>query len=112
MSDNDLDLFFSEMQDVTPLRSKPKADLKKRSTATPGQEIRRSSAQQELNDPNFLSLDNPKRVQPFDHLEYKKSGVQEGVFKKMRLGKYEIEARLDLHGHSAKEARKACIQFY
>ena len=30
-------------------------------------------------------------------LEYKKDGVQDGVFRKLRLGKYPITAKLDLH---------------
>ncbi|MGI9273862.1 MAG: DNA endonuclease SmrA [Endozoicomonas sp.] len=77
----------------------------------PGQSLRRQAAQEELHDPNFLSLDNPWRVKPHDHLEYKKDGVQEGVFKKLRLGKYEIDARLDLHQHTVKEARKAVFEF-
>ncbi|MGI9281937.1 MAG: DNA endonuclease SmrA [Endozoicomonas sp.] len=111
MSYDDQDLFLQEMEGVAPLKSRPKADLKKNQAMTPGQALRRKAAQAELNDPNFLSLDNPKRVQPYDHLAYKRSGVQEGVFKKLRLGKYDIEARLDLHNHTAAEARKAVFEF-
>ncbi len=50
-------------------------------------------------------------VQPHDFLVWKRSGVQEGVFKKLRLGKYDIEARLDLHQKTAREARDEFYQF-
>lgn len=111
MSKDDHNLFLQEMEGVKPLKTRQRADVKKSTTDTPGQELRRDAAQAELSDPNFLSLDNPKRVEPYDHLEFKRSGVQEGVFKKMRLGKYEIEARLDLHQHTVKEARKSVFEF-
>ena len=111
MSLEDHDLFLQEMQGVAPIRQSAKANLRKPRKATPGQEERRSAAQQELSDPNFLSLDNPKWVKPHDHLMYKRSGVQEGVFKKLRLARYDSEARLDLHQHTIKEARAALFQF-
>ncbi len=111
MSIDDYALFQKEMQDVTPIRSTTKANIQKRQTSTPGQLIRRAAAQEDLADPNFLSLDNPKKVNPHDLLVWKKAGIQEGVFKKLRLGKYEIDARLDLHMKSAREARQDIFQF-
>lgn len=44
-------------------------------------------------------------------MSFKRSGVQEGVFKKLRLGKYSVDARLDLHRHTIEEARKALYDF-
>ncbi|MCW7551470.1 DNA endonuclease SmrA [Endozoicomonas gorgoniicola] len=111
MSLEDHDLFLQEMQGVTPIKQSVTADIQKSHRETPGQRQRRHAAQQELSDPNFLSLDNPRWVKPHDHLEYKKSGVQTGVFKKLRLAKYDNEARLDLYQHTVKEARAAIFQF-
>lgn len=48
---------------------------------------------------------------PNDLLEYKRDGIQHGVYKNLRLGKYSIEARLDLHHHSVEEARKEVFRF-
>ena len=44
-------------------------------------------------------------LKPEAMLEFKRPGVQEGVYRKFRLGKYAIEGRLDLHRLTVKEAR-------
>ena len=41
-----------------------------------------------------------------DIIEYKMAGVQEGVYRKLRLGKYPIQSQLDLHRKTMKEARE------
>ena len=46
-----------------------------------------------------------------DELSYKKDGVQQGVFKNLRLGKYEIHTALNLHGQSVQQARQNVYQF-
>lgn len=50
-------------------------------------------------------------LSPFDVLEYKRPGIQNGVYRNLRLGKYGIEARLDLHRHTVEMARNALSQF-
>ncbi|MBJ7539557.1 DNA endonuclease SmrA [Marinomonas transparens] len=62
-------------------------------------------------DKNHLSQDYVEKVEPNDVLGYKRSGVQEGVFKRLRQGKYGIEARLDLHRHTVAQARDQVYQF-
>ena len=44
-------------------------------------------------------------------LEYKRPGVQDGVFKRLRQGKYAIESRLDLHRRTVAQARELVYQF-
>jgi DNA-nicking Smr family endonuclease len=58
-----------------------------------------------------LSGDYVQLVDPHDVLEFKRPGVQHGVYKNLRLGKYLIEARLDLHRLSVEQARTAVAQF-
>lgn len=108
---DDMFAFMEEMKDVSPLTKKTKADIQKTHQVTPGQEIRKAAAEDTFTDPNFLSLLNPKMVKPHDFLIWKRDGIQEGVFKKLRLGKYDIEARLDLHHKTAREARDSVFQF-
>lgn len=108
---DDLSAFLEEMQDVSPLKTTPRSHIQKASDITPGQQARKSAAQETFTDPNFLSLLNPRMVKPHDFLVWKREGVQEGVFKKLRLGKYELEARLDLHQKSAREAREEVFNF-
>ena len=50
-------------------------------------------------------------LKPDDMIQYKKDGVQEGVYKKLRLGKYPVQARLDLHRKTLKEARDEVVNF-
>ncbi|MFT1644394.1 Smr/MutS family protein, partial [Vibrio cholerae] len=61
--------------------------------------------------PEALSIDHAPKLKPHDMLEYKRDGVQDGVYRKLRLGKYPIQARLDLHRKTLKEARSEVIQF-
>ena len=109
--DEDIAAFLQEMEGVSPLKHKATADLHKIQRVTPGQEVRKAAAQDTFTDPNFLSLLNPRMVKPHDFLVWKRDGVQEGVFKKLRLGKYTLDARLDLHHKSAREARELVFQF-
>jgi DNA-nicking Smr family endonuclease len=46
-----------------------------------------------------------------DILAYKKSGVQDGVYKKLRMGKYSIDGKLDLHQKTVAEARSEVSVF-
>ncbi|WP_281648719.1 DNA endonuclease SmrA [Parendozoicomonas sp. Alg238-R29] len=112
MQQGDNDLFFEEMSDVQPLaRGNVHANISTHRKSTPGQEERRRAAAEYLVDPNPLSMELRKRVQPHDFLFWKEAGIQEGVWKKLRLGKYKMDARLDLHLMTVKEARKELHRF-
>ncbi|WLQ14833.1 DNA endonuclease SmrA [Hahella aquimaris] len=113
MQEDKDDLFAEEMSGVKPLPRHNKADVKKTKEDTPGQEIRRKAAvRHKLLDLNFLSGDDHVEIlKSNDLLEYKKDGVQHGVYKKLRLGQYQIEARLDLHRKTVEEARVEVFQF-
>lgn len=58
------------------------------------------------NDTNPLSTTLRIAVQPDDMLSFKRPGIQEGVFKNLRLGKYPIEGRIELQRLRLEEARK------
>ncbi len=110
MSDDEDDLFASEMAGVQPLRQN-RARLHKKQELTPGHHVRRSlAAQHRLNHDPLSSSDVPK-LKSNDVLEYRRDGVQHGVYKKLRLGRYEIEARLDLHRMTVEQARREVFQF-
>lgn len=112
MSDNDAELFKAEMGDVQPLKSEAKVALKSKREETPGTRLRRIAAQSSgtrLNAP--LSVENIEPVAPNAVLSYQRPGVQHGVFRKLRLGHYQIEARLDLHRMTVEQARHSVIQF-
>lgn len=99
--------------DIQPLQGKGANHIPKPSTLTPGVLQRRKAAQQEKQKSgNFLdpaSIINP--VDPHDVLEFVRPGVQHGVYKNLRQGKYEIQSRLDLHRHRVEQARVALWDF-
>ncbi|EAS42589.1 DNA endonuclease SmrA [Photobacterium profundum] len=112
MSDNnELDLFREMMADVSPLEQDQVA-ITQKYQITETHLVRQIAAQTLTeSDPEYLSLDNVIMRKPEDIIEFKRDGVQEGVFKKLRLGKYEIQARLDLHRKTLKQARDEILQF-
>ncbi len=80
---------------------------------TPGMVERRKAAQ--LDDQaggNTLDAGaNIKQLDPFDVLSFVRPGVQHGVYKNLRLGKYEIQSFLDLHGRTVDQARQDVWRF-
>ena len=85
--------------------------LKQQRIDTPGQLNKRKQAAADANALERLSTGEVKRVDPLAWLEFKRPGIQDGVYRNLRLGKYRIDARLDLHGLSVKEARTSLLNF-
>jgi DNA-nicking Smr family endonuclease len=54
---------------------------------------------------NYLSVEKVEPVDPYDHISFKQDGVQQGVFKNVRLGKYKIDFVLNLQQHKFEQAR-------
>lgn len=111
------DLFREAMSDVVPLPQKRVAPEAERPDDTPAQRERREAAEgrrpsREGEDPNFLTLADVAPVNPRDTLAWKKDGVQNEVFKRLRTGGYALDGRLDLHRHTVREARRAVFEFF
>lgn len=113
MQENDASAFRDEMVDVTPYQHEHKAVMR-RSMQRPGfvDEARRNSAVfSKKHDSNHLATEITSMVGPCDLLEWKKIGVQDSVYRKLRLGKLPIEASLDLHHMTVAQAREAVFKF-
>ncbi len=109
MSDDEL--FFEEMAGVKPLNREPRARLSKTDSAG-DTEARRQAALG--NDGGVVNPLLDEGIDPLDAwyvLEFKRPGIQNGVYKKLRMGRYEIEARLDLHRMTVKQAREEVHAF-
>lgn len=108
------ELFRAAMGDVVPLEQKRVPPEGERGAATPAQLERREAAEgrRGTEDPNYLTLAEVTPVLPRDVLAWKKDGVQNEVFRKLRLGGYPIDGRLDLHRHTVREARDAVFGFF
>lgn len=112
MPEDESDLFKKEMEGVKPIQRKRVVDAPKKQELTDAQMARREAAvRHKSKDDNILSEDYVDMVGPHDVLSFKRPGVQDGVYRKLRLGKYETEAVLDLHRKSVKEAREEVFDF-
>ena len=114
MSDDheDNDLFLQEMGDVKPIAVEKKVSLQRSSDSALAKEARRKAATQELSkDENHLVSDFVDLLDPFYPLDFKRSGVQHGVFKKLKQGRYRQEGRLDLHRMTVEKARQEVYSF-
>ncbi|MFY8349990.1 DNA endonuclease SmrA [Pseudoalteromonas sp. SSM20] len=109
MSNSDSDFFLQQMADVTP--------LKQDAITTPS-----TNAKNALN--NFFKQQSSKQISllndaltntqvtfiaPDDYISFKSPGLQAGVFKNLRLAKYDIDAKIELQGLSIKEAQDTLI---
>lgn len=103
--DDGLDAFLNEFKDVKPIEQTntvPTAQQKN----TLAQQLKRQAleASQNLAN-NYLSVENVEPVDPYDHISFKQDGVQHGVFKNLRLGKYKIDFVLNLQQKKFEQAR-------
>ena len=99
--------------DIQPLSGKGSSHIAKPVQITPGVLERRKAAQEEVvAESNILDPASIiEQVDPLAYLEFVRPGVQHGVYKNLRLGKYEIQSRLDLHRHTVEQARNALWHF-
>lgn len=110
MHEDDFSLFAQEVEGIRPLK-KTEVYLGKKQGSVDYEERQKAALLAKAIDRNHLSKDYVERVDPNDMLEYKKDGVQDGVFKKLRQGKYAIESRLDLHRRTIEQARVEVFRF-
>lgn len=113
---SDSDIFqdaLGRLGDVKPLAQERRVALKKdRQESEASRRARREAAVQETaRELNPLSGEFVEPVAPWDPLEFKRDGVQNGVYRNLRLGKYTVDARLDLHRHTVEMARRAVLEF-
>ena len=106
--------FLAAMSDVVPLKRKPRAAVRGRAQSPRDASVaqRREAAEQgPQRDRNILTEDGVAPLDAWYVLEFKRPGVQNGVFRKLKQGKYESEARLDLHRMTAAIARRELFDF-
>jgi DNA-nicking Smr family endonuclease len=121
MTGDEEDLFKEAMRDVAPLPDRQRkraaadtpADVEAAAALAVAQAAERSAAEaaSRKQDPNPFTLGEVPQLAPYDQLAWKKDGVQEGVYRNLRLGKYPLDASLDLHRHTVREARLALFEF-
>nr|WP_306815331.1 Smr/MutS family protein [Limnobacter parvus] len=107
---DEANLFKRQVRDVTPLRD---VNIKIHKPVKPLPIAR----QRELDDESVLweSISDEMDVERFletdDKLSYRRNGVGLEALKKLRKGKWVVQAQIDLHGLRSDEARTAVGEF-
>ncbi|MDA9003913.1 DNA endonuclease SmrA [bacterium] len=111
MSDDDI--FRVSLGDVRPLKLKPKVNLNTAGYDPLSMKAKREAAVSHHEVPSNPLTDGRhiETVDPLAVLEFQRPGVQHGVYKKLRLGKYPIDAELDLHQMDLHTAQAHVFQF-
>lgn len=106
-------LMGQDLADVRPIKVAPRVELRKKAPISEDALARKrqQAVAEELAEYNRLSGEFVEPVEPHAPLEFKRPGIQNGVYRNLRLGKYAIEARLDLHNHTVEQARQAVHTF-
>ncbi len=110
LEDDDLRSFMEEMGDVKPITSDDKIFSHDTQDSLAKKARRAALTQENPEIFNPLSMENVKPVKPDDFIAYQQPGIQDGVFKNLRLGKYDIEQRISLKNLTLKECRDLLYQ--
>lgn len=108
------DDFFSVMvgEDVAPIKTQKRVLIHKSTEDAKTLAHRRQLAQAEaLEASDPLAGELVDLIAPLAELSFRRAGVQHGVFRNLRLGKYSIDARLDLHRLTVERARQEVYLF-
>lgn len=105
--------FFQEMADVKPLKESHKTQFNRvgvQLIPTVGQLTKQAA----LNEHELLAMlpiipFEFAVISPDEIVAVKHDGMQEAVYKRLRLGKYDIKTILDLHEYSLQQARLSLV---
>jgi DNA-nicking Smr family endonuclease len=114
MENDEEELFLKEVSDVQRHKRAGRVRVRDEqgSARDRSLEHRRLAAVAEQEaDRNLLTEEGIEPLEPWYVLEFKRPGVQNGVFRKFKQGRYEMEARLDLHRMTVRIARKELFDF-
>ncbi len=105
--DDESVIFQEAMRGVTPLTHTKIPSVKGQ---TP---LKRRAKPEESTETGFVFSDYDRLdpVKSEDFLTFSRSGLQQTVLRRLRLGQYPAEAILDLHGKTAIEARESLSAF-
>ena len=110
----DDNIFDREMTGVEPLKRQPRVSLQsdrglgKDSSL---EERRKAAVTASGADRNYLTDEGVCPLDAWFVLDYKRPGVQTGVFRKLKQGRYDTDASLDLHRMTVAQARAELFEF-
>lgn len=113
ISDEDQQIFRTEISDVRPLITEKRIETVKKQPSPRPLHSKYSEDNQTPSDNGVMSDPvNLHDIKIEDILFFARSGIQQKVQRKLRRGEFPIEAELDLHGYTVVEAKAAIHQFF
>ena len=114
MKDKDSDLcsneFFEAFKDVVPIKSDDRVLTSNRTNLLSKQLKRQALEKHHTLANNYLLTSALPPLDPYDHISYRQDGVQQGVFKNLRLGKYVIDSVIQLQNTQFEVARQRIFE--
>lgn len=112
MANDERKLFEQEMADVEPLQREERVARPSGAARDSSVALRRQAAVTDQHaDRNILSDREIAPLDPWYVLDFKRPGVQNGVYRKLKQGRYEPDARLDMHRMTVAVARRELFEF-
>lgn len=106
---------FGELlgDDIVPLKGEKVANIRQPFAPTLAQQERQraAAAEQHESPADGLSEFVQDWIEPLDPISWRRDGVQDGVFRSLKRGQYTPGASLNLHQHTATQARHAVAHF-
>lgn len=111
---NEQDSSFMQMmqqEGVAPIKRDDKADLHTQRLKRDDTSLQAKRMAAVAGEGGGLTLGEIELLHPLDPIQWKSDGVQEGVYRNLRLGKYQVDARLDLIRKSIPQCRDELLAF-
>lgn len=106
--DEDLAAFRSAMEGVRPLAAKSAIESKPRPKPIPKQTVQDEfDTLREMSESNILDSD----LEYGDEATYQRPEIPRTVMRRLKRGQYSVQSEIDLHGHTAAEAKEALNNF-
>ncbi len=109
VNEEDMALFRQAVGTVHPVRQDAVIARPEKPKPRPAQRI--ADERQVLRD-MALGLSDPEILETGDELYFKRGGVQDRLFLKLKRGQLKIEYELDLHGMTVATAKQALCHFF
>ncbi len=103
---SEIDDFLNEFKDVTPLKNNDVVPTQRKQNLLAKQLKRQAIENEQSIANNYLSIKAIDPIDPYDHISFKQDGIQDGVFKNLRLGKYKIDGVINLQQQTFEQARQ------
>lgn len=108
INEDDRELFRQAVGEIIPVRQDSVPPFRPRPAPVPAQT---RADERAVMAALATGEDSPEDAESGEEIHFKRPGIQDRVFQKLRRGQFSIEAELDLHGLTITAARDALSRF-